>query len=340
MMLEFDFYLTACRAGESQALFDADQCRAAGLDGLALSVELARWLEDPLIANEKLTDVGMRLRLDARGDLLGTVSLRCSGKLGKKQVQALTRELEGQLTDGACEGQQIETRAGLLSLQWLERRGTFDRTSTVRQFDDGVSTASQRPPVSLKHAEKGDAKALRAALDRGCAVNAAGRWDMTALMLASREGHAACVQLLLERGASVNHLSGENGATALTLAAMGGSADVIGLLLMAGADTAIGAKPPLHWAANRDHVVACRKLLEAGANPMALDAAGETALFMTNNPEIIRLLTASGVRPDVRNAKGQTALQGAIEQAEGFERIHPPTSAKWRAAEAALRAHD
>lgn len=333
MKLEFRCHVTAY--GASDAPLSAEQCRAAGLDGLETPLDLARWLDDPLIADAGLNDAGIRLALD-KNDLRGVIAFVCPEKLNDRQIKALTRALEGQLLDGAGEDHRIETTAGEIQLAWLERRGRPDRASSLKQIADGAAVADTRPPHWMKFAEQGDVEALRRELDKGADVNARDRWRATALMLAAREGHEACVELLIGRGASIDRVS-ESGSTALGLTAMSGHTAIARLLLSAGADPLIGDKPALHWAANRGHIELCRTLLESGANVSAVDDRGQTALFLTPDRPILELLIEAGADLAFEDPHGLTAFQNAEHQAGGFERFDADMAAGWRVAAEVLR---
>ncbi|KAJ1619869.1 ankyrin repeat-containing domain protein, partial [Pavlovales sp. CCMP2436] len=56
---------------------------------------------------------------------------------------------------------------------------------------------------------EGHAACVLLLLERGAEVGQANKAGDTALIIASREGHAACVSLLLERGAKVGHATRE-----------------------------------------------------------------------------------------------------------------------------------
>ena len=81
----------------------------------------------------------------------------------------------------------------------------------------------------------GNREAAAQALAHGADVNGTDTNGLTALMLASGRGHAAIVQLLLEKGANVGQLDPIAGNQALHHAAQHGNAAVVKLLLGAGA---------------------------------------------------------------------------------------------------------
>jgi hypothetical protein len=334
MKISFDCYASARPVSDLDKLLDAAQCRAAGLDGLEeTKVEIAPYLDDPLITDEGLVDAGVRYSIDKHGHLHATLSFRCLSKLSSKQLRALTRELEAQLQDGWGGGHTIKTPSGEVAIEWFDRVGMFGAKFKVKQADDGEAVPDRRTPLSIKAAEAGDVRALLVALDAGVDVNARGKWRMTALMLAARDGHEACVDLLLQRGASVNLVSETN--TALGLASMSGYVAIVRKLLAAGADSSLGNKPALHWAANRGHEEVARLLVETGADKSAVDDQEETALFCAKKPEIISLLVQAGWDTKVKNRHSETPLEHALGQADSFERgphAWPEGAQEWRAA--------
>lgn len=90
----------------------------------------------------------------------------------------------------------------------------------------------------------------------------------TALMVAARGGHAAVVRVLVDAKADLNVRS-EDGSDALLHAASGGNVDVIKALLEAKADietTNEDEVSPLILAAHYGHAAAAKTFLDAGAN--------------------------------------------------------------------------
>ncbi|KAJ1629753.1 hypothetical protein T492DRAFT_907346 [Pavlovales sp. CCMP2436] len=117
-------------------------------------------------------------------------------------------------------------------------------------------------------------------LEAGANVNQVDAFHSTALMRASRGGHAECARLLLEVGADAN-CANVDGRTALAMASRGGHADCVRLLLEAGADANCADADDLTAlmsASFRRHTDCARLLLEAGADVLATDATGATAL--------------------------------------------------------------
>src|SRR5687767_2791450 len=117
----------------------------------------------------------------------------------------------------------------------------------------GASAASA--PVA-DAAMLGDSAAVRALLKQGEDVNAAQGDGMTALHWAARKGDAELVQMLVYAGANVKATTRLGAYTPLYLAAQAGKTDVIATLLAAGADatvvTANGATPLMMAAAAGD----------------------------------------------------------------------------------------
>ena len=94
----------------------------------------------------------------------------------------------------------------------------------------------------IRSAGVGDTAAMQACLAEGASASYIDRYGFTPLMHSAKEGHVAASKLLLESGAEVNTANPEDGATALHLAACGGEPQCLGLLLDAGADSALRMK--------------------------------------------------------------------------------------------------
>ncbi|KAK4725105.1 hypothetical protein R3W88_027884 [Solanum pinnatisectum] len=153
------------------------------------------------------------------------------------------------------------------------------------EFEDTNSV----PPHLLNlfdAAENGNLVALRHALD-----NLTGSIDQpledgdTALHLTCLYGHLSCVQLLLERGASLE-AKDEDGALPLHDACAGGYTEIAQLLINSAPDpdcvkrmlesVDVEGDTPLHHAARGEHVNVIRLLLASGAYPSRTNIYGKT----------------------------------------------------------------
>lgn len=143
----------------------------------------------------------------------------------------------------------------------------------------------------------------------------------TALLAATRGGHADTVRILLDAGADVNIHSGRYGRTALHEAVWKGHMEVIRLLLSAGADvnayTYETRETVLQEAVNIGRPEVVWLLLTAGTDPNASPSNGRPPPLQIaaqrGNSDIVQLLLAAGA--DVSTSagyRGQTALEAAV----------------------------
>ncbi|KAJ3682549.1 hypothetical protein LUZ60_015122 [Juncus effusus] len=136
-------------------------------------------------------------------------------------------------------------------------------------------------------AQSGDLDALRTALDNydGTIDDPVEDGD-TVLHLACLYGHLACVQFILEKGASLE-IKDEEGAIPLHDACAGGFTEIVKCILdfvsndqefitrMLSTVDAEG-DTPLHHAARGEHMDVVKILLQAGASPKNANAYGQT----------------------------------------------------------------
>lgn len=135
---------------------------------------------------------------------------------------------------------------------------------------------------------------------------------------AAARGDLESVRTLLRDGADVNAAQGD-GMTALHWAALSGDAEMVSVLVYAGANVAsttrLGAYTPLHLASRDGRAEAVTLLLEAGSDANAATTTGATPLHLAaaggDVPTLTGLLEA-GVEVDARErANGQTPLHFA-----------------------------
>jgi ankyrin repeat protein len=194
-----------------------------------------------------------------------------------------------------------------------------------QQYAEDPATAA-----FLLAAGEGDTATVERLLREGADVNAVGNYGTTPLMWAAFGNCADVVRILLEAGADVN-ASGDQGWTALGMAVRPTvSAEIIWLLLKAGADLEarveceaqecgrldIHAGTPLLQACMNDcDPAVIRLLVEAGPALEARDEYGYTPLMWaavtTRNAETLRILIEAGADVESRDLEGRRPLFSA-----------------------------
>ena len=152
----------------------------------------------------------------------------------------------------------------------------------------------------------GEVREVRALLRAGARADVVNRYGMTPLALAAAAGDAELVRMLVEAGATIGMADGalRDGQTTLMLAARAGDARVIDVLLHHGAQVDAAERrtgtTALMWAALDNHADAIRALVHGGA---AVDARSAATDFPHTPPGVIGDPLEEGV-----SYVGQTVL--------------------------------
>lgn len=158
---------------------------------------------------------------------------------------------------------------------------------------------------------------------------------------ASALGEVDLLRRLIEEDPYRANAWSPDGFFPLGLAAFFGHPEAVRILLAGGSDVAATARnamkvQSLHAAAAAHNPVSVRLLLEAGADPNAVQQAGYVPLHEAagkGDMALAELLVAHGARTDARSDEGQTAADmaranGHVSMAEWLESRTLPTEQK------------
>ncbi len=154
-------------------------------------------------------------------------------------------------------------------------------------------------------ARKGDLAQVQLLLGAGVPVNIKSEYGATALSFAADKGHLDLVKFLISHGAEVDVTDTFYQSTPIIWAAYNGRAEVVRVLVEAGAD----ASGALGMAVERDKLEVVRALLDSGKlKPEALPGT-LAAAKASGKTEVVKLLEAAGVKPPPpANAKIDPAI--------------------------------
>jgi len=161
----------------------------------------------------------------------------------------------------------------------------------------------------LEACRQGDAETLGRLLSNGASaaaiIDGADREGRTPLYLACDAAHADVVKMLIEAGADVNK-AGSYGCTPVYMASEGGHADVVKMLIEAGADLNKADDygcTPVYKASERGDADVVKMLIEAGADVNKADNDGCTPVYRASeggHTDVVKMLIEAGA--DVNKA--------------------------------------
>ncbi|KAJ8352494.1 hypothetical protein SKAU_G00239700 [Synaphobranchus kaupii] len=240
------------------------------------------------------------------------------------------REAVRLLLDAGVEvdGSDADGRTALRAAAWAGHQEIVLALLEHGGQPDRADREGRTPLIAAAY--MGHREAVEALLVHGAQVDVQDADGRTALCVAAMcvpsaaggQGHGDVVSALLERGADPSHRDND-GMTPLLLSAYEGQAQVLELLLEAGADvdesaglrgTASAAVTPLLAAASMGHKAAVNAVLFWGATADAIDGEGRTALSLAaarGSMEVVRLLLDRGLDENHKDHLGWTPLHAA-----------------------------
>lgn len=175
----------------------------------------------------------------------------------------------------------------------------IDYFISMYKSEEGSPKSMQPTNIKLK------LEILAENLDRGTDIDFMDSYGQTILMEAVRSWHIDIVNYLLENDADINHYD-YSGRAPMHIAAATDRPEIIELLYNKGASVNIKSKvsceTPLHLAARRGSSHAVDMLLRIGANKEVQDYCGRTPLYLAveyNRETAVGLLLDAGARVDI-----------------------------------------
>ncbi len=183
-----------------------------------------------------------------------------------------------------------------------------------------VDKTDNKGATAMMMASRNDHAAIvEALLQAGADIDKAVNNGDTALIEASDRGHAAIVETLIQAGADIDKAE-INGATALVMAILNGHAAIVETLLQAGADinkAVNNGDTALIAASEEGHAAIVEALLQVGADIDKAANNGDTALIGASregHAAIVEALLQAGADIDKANNHGDTALMLASQK--------------------------
>jgi ankyrin repeat protein len=204
-----------------------------------------------------------------------------------------------------------------------------DRVAAVgRLLDAGAeieAVDSEQGATALNFAAfYGQNELARLLVDRGANVNCVNRIGTPPIQTAVAQNNLAMVGMLLDAGARVDVCSG--GLTLLFIASQDGHADMVRLIMQHGADPNARRPPefdhfaPLHAAVHHEHQSVIHALAAGGADMNIRAAHGVTPLIMAaaeRRSSVATELIRLGADPDIPDDEGWRPIKYAIRNNDG-----------------------
>ncbi|KAF5839770.1 tankyrase-1-like protein [Dunaliella salina] len=181
--------------------------------------------------------------------------------------------------------------------EWLQQQLAMHQGGGQDE-EDWEDPTGGRLTRLLEACEDGKEEEAKAVLEgdmQGFDVNSPGPDGDTALHVASLFGSAQIVQLLLSKGARPDTKNASDGSLAHHDAAASGHLDILKMITEASGPEALkvadsDGETPLHTAARGNHLEVVRWLLEKGACPKATNSEGQTPADEADEEPVVALI--------------------------------------------------
>jgi ankyrin repeat protein len=185
-------------------------------------------------------------------------ALRGDVAMVRLAMQPFSRDhVAGELT-GRAKKENEELRS---ALYFAKTPDAFEQIRASVRPEFRIDAATPTASLLAEHAELGNVEMVRYLLDSGAQARMKDH-NRNPLQLAARHWHEDIVDLLLERGADVNCMIGQQAGLPLWAAAAGGSMSIVRKLLNAGAKIDAGFKGPIQRAVILEHTAMVELLLD------------------------------------------------------------------------------
>ena len=234
---------------------------------------------------EMLVNLGVDVNVKSRGKSAVFLANEC----GVASVSEFLRE------NGGIEEKISDEEAVRLAEKIIEECDNEDIDAKVNVVKDlieqgaDVNAKDKDGMTALIVASRnGHREVVEMLISNGADVNAKDNSDWTALMRASIKGQSKIAELLIANGALVNS-KGVDGCTALIAAAFDGCNEIVKLLLENGADVNArdsDDRTALIMAISQGYVDVGEMLIDNGAVVNAKDKTGKTAMSVAKDEEV------------------------------------------------------
>lgn len=183
-------------------------------------------------------------------------------------------------------------------LHMAAARGSVDIARLL--IDAGAETGTGQGKAHPLHlaAEFDHAAVAALLLEHGAKADVRDSRSNTALLIAAKSGYADVVEVLLQAGADPLAEEASYHDTAIYIAAMKGNLDVVKLIVSQGVDVNLRnshtGETPLWVASMESRFNVMEFLLSSGADPNIADSSGKTPIKTTSDPRVLDLLRKFG----------------------------------------------